>query len=299
MDLDVDMENWFARGLNNGLQMRVFFQTMDIGKVKRRKLPRIGGCFQTALDGCFGSEDAAMREPYEGTDNKGVLYYSDEKVADFCKKANREGLQIELHAIGDAAFDQACRALKAALDDHPRKDHRHTIIHACLPTEEGIRICAEYGICLAVQSAFINWPQEPDEYLERILGERAARLNPFKTFADHGILQSAGSDGPCTDPDPVLWLHKACNNGPESLTVQQALKLCTYNGYCLTFDEKERGSLEAGKVADMVILSADPYAMDVTELRTLRVEQLLLGGEPYRKITQSAVGQVLAGMLRK
>ena len=299
MDLDVDMENWFARGLNNGLQMRVFFQTMDVGKVKRRKLPRIGGCFQTALDGCFGSGDAAMHEPYEGTDNRGVLYYSDERVADFCKKANREGLQIELHAIGDAAFDQACRALKAALDDHPRKDHRHTIIHACLPTEEGIRICAEYGICLAVQSAFINWPQEPDEYLERILGERAARLNPFQTFAERGILQSAGSDGPCTDPDPILWLHKACNNGPESLTVQQALKLCTYNGYCLTFDEKERGSLEAGKTADMVILSADPYAVDVTALRTLRVEQLLLGGKPYRKITQSPVGQVLAGMLRK
>ena len=298
LDMDVNMENWFAKGLDNGMQMRVFFQTMNVGKVLRRKLPRIGGCFETALDGCFGSEDAAMLEPYEGTDNRGVLYYSDEKVIAFCKEANRAGLQIELHAIGDKAFRQATVSLKAALDDYPRKDHRHTIIHACLPTEEGIRICGEYGIALAIQSAFINWPQEPDEYLERILGDRAKALNPFKTFAAHGIVLSAGSDGPCTDPDPILWLHKACNNGAESLTVEQAMKVCTYNGYYLTFDEKERGSLEKGKTADMVILSEDPLAMDVERLNELKVEQLLLQGEKYRPITANPIGQVLRGLVR-
>ena len=79
------------------------------------------------LDGCFGSKDAALRVPYENSDSKGVLYYSDAQVAEFCKKANRAGLQIEMHAIGDAAFDQATRALKAALDDYPREDHRHAL----------------------------------------------------------------------------------------------------------------------------------------------------------------------------
>lgn len=258
LDMDVSMENWFGKGLSNGLQLRVFFQTMDVNKVKKMKLPRIGGCFATALDGCFGSEDAAMLEPYEGTENKGVIYYSDEKVIDFCKKANRAGLQIEMHAIGDAAFDQATKALKSALDDFPREDHRHTIIHACLPTEEGIRICEEYKIGLAIQSAFIDWPQEPNDYLERILGERAAKLNPFRTYEEHGIAMSVGSDGPCTDPDPINWLYKICNNGGESLPVKKALRMCTIDGYRQTFDEKERGSLEVGKIADMVILSKNP-----------------------------------------
>ena len=55
-------------------------------------------------------------------------------MTEFCKAANRAGLQIEMHAIGDKAFVQAVRAIKAALDDLPREDHRHTIIHACLPT---------------------------------------------------------------------------------------------------------------------------------------------------------------------
>lgn len=70
-DFDVDIENWFAKGLNNGQQMRVYFQTMDAEKAKRRNMKRIGGCFETALDGSFGVKDAAMLEPYEGTDNKG------------------------------------------------------------------------------------------------------------------------------------------------------------------------------------------------------------------------------------
>ena len=299
MDLDVDMENWFAKGLGTGQQMRVYFQTMDVQKAKRRRLTRIGGCFDAALDGCFGSADAALLQPYVGTDDTGILYYTDEQVAEFCKKANREGMQIEIHAIGDAAFLQAARALKAALDDHPRPDHRHTIIHACLPTEEGIRICAEYGIALAIQSAFIDWPNEPNEYLESILGDRAAKLNPFKTYADHGIVQSLGSDGPCTDPDPIMWIHKACNNGAQSVTVQQALKMCTYNTCWMSFDEKERGSLEVGKVADMVILSGNPCETEVTQLDALKVEQLLLQGEPYRKITQNPIGQVIKGLVRK
>ncbi|MBQ6686494.1 MAG: amidohydrolase family protein [Firmicutes bacterium] len=298
MDLDVDMEHWFSKGLDNGLQMRVYFQTMDVKKAKRRKMVRIGGCFESALDGCFGSADAAMLEPYEGTDDKGILYYSDEQVTEFCKKANREGMQIEIHAIGDAAFAQATRALKAALDDCPRKDHRHTIIHACLPTEEGIQICADYEIALAIQSCFIDWPNEPQEYLEGLLGGRADQLNPFKTYADRGIVQALGSDGPCTEPDPISWIHKACNNGAQSLTVQQALKMCTYNTYWMSFDETMRGSLELGKYADMVILSENPYEVDVTKLDQIQVEQLLLQGQPYQKISKYPVGQVVKGMFK-
>ena len=136
MDLDITMEKLFAKGLRNGFQVRVFPQPMDVKVAQSRKLPRIGGCFESALDGCFGSHDAALNAPYTDAEGGcGVLYYSDEKVTEFCKKANRAGLQIELHAIGDKAFDQAARALKAALDDCPRRDHRHGIIHDCLPTE--------------------------------------------------------------------------------------------------------------------------------------------------------------------
>ena len=98
-----------------------------------------------------------------------------------------------------------------------------------------------------------------------------------------------------------MWLHKACNhsNQAESLTVQEALRMCTYNGYYTTFDETERGSLEVGKIADMVILSDNPYQMDVTKLQDLQVEQLLLQGKPYQRVEENPVVQVLRGMLKK
>lgn len=300
-NLDITTEKLFAKSLTNGFQVRVFPQAMDVRVATSRKLPRIGGCFECALDGCFGSHDAAMNEPYTDGGN-GILYYSDEKVTEFCKKANRAGLQIEVHAIGDKAFDQATRCLKAALDDFPREDHRHGIIHDCLPTEEGLRICRDYHISMPIQSAFINWKQEPDEYLESIMGaERCARLNPVKSFLDKSIVVSLGSDAPCTTPDPIVWIDRCVNNpnAAERVSVRDALRMATYNGYHTTFDEKERGSLEVGKVADMVILSANPYAIPVQEIKNLKVERLLLAGQPYRSAKEGVLKAVCRGLTSK
>ena len=300
-NLDITMEKIFAKGLKNGFQIRVFPQSMTVKTATSRGLPRIGGCFECALDGCFGSHDAALNAPYTDPEaGDGVLYYDDQTVTDFCKAANRAGLQIELHAIGDRAFDQACRALKAALDDDPRQDHRHGIIHDCLPTQEGIRICRDYHIQMPVQSAFINWKQEPDSYLEQILGpERLEKLNPIRTFRDNGIVVSFGSDAPCTTPDPISWIHRAVNNTntSEVVSVQDALRMCTYNGAWAAFDEQERGSLEAGKIADMVILSANPYAVDKTALKDIRVRSLYLGGKPYTSCRENIAATMLRGLI--
>lgn len=299
-NLDITMEKVFAKSLKNGFQLRVFPQSMDVKVATSRKLPRIGGCFACALDGCFGSHDAALNEPYtDELGGQGVLYYDDQKVTDFCKAANRAGLQIELHAIGDQAFDQACRALKAALEDFPRADHRHGIIHDCLPTEEGIQICRDYHIQMPVQSAFIGWEQEPDAYLETILGpERLQKLNPLRTFRDNGIMVSFGSDAPCTTPDPISWIHRAVNhsNPEQAVSVQDAVRMCTYNGCCAAFDELERGSLEPGKIADMVILSENPYAVPKQMLGQLRVEQLYLSGRPYESCTEPVLKAALRGL---
>lgn len=300
-NLDISIEKLFSQSLNNGFQIRVFPQSLNTKVATRRKLPRIGGCFECALDGCFGSHDAAMKRPYvDETGGNGVLYYDDQKVIEFCKKANREGLQIELHAIGDKAFEQATMAIKAALDDYPRKDHRHGIIHDCLPTEEGIDICRKYNILMPVQSAFINWRQEPDEYLESILGkERLEMLNPIKTFYDNNLVVSFGSDAPCTDPDPISWMDRAVNNSnsKQAVTIQDALRMCTYNGYYTGFDEKDRGSLEIGKVADMVILSENPYGIPNSKIGTLKVEQLILSGKPYESCQKNIVTTLVNGII--
>jgi predicted amidohydrolase YtcJ len=299
-DMDVDLERIFARGQYNPMQIRIFFQTMEIAKVLKRKLPRIGGCFATALDGCFGSVDAAMRAPYDNDlTNSGVLFYSDETVMNFTREANRAGLQIEMHAIGDAAFDQAVKSLSSALKDYPREDHRHAIIHACLPTTEGLEKCAELGISIALQPSFLHWNLEPLEYIESIMGDRAYAISPLKTMADMGIVMSAGSDAPCTEPDPIFGIWAACNHyvPEESLTIEQALALHTRNAAWTTFDDKERGTLEKGKVADMVILNKNPLTMKKSKLRELSVEKTILKGREYDS-GQSIPGILWRGLTR-
>jgi predicted amidohydrolase YtcJ len=287
-DLDVTMVGLIAkaRARRNRFNTRLFFQTMEVDKVLRRKLPRIGGCFATALDGCFGRCDAALRKPYtHDPANQGLLFYKDEEVIEFAKQANRAGLQIEFHTIGDAAIDQAIRALEVALQDHPREDHRHTLIHACLISPENLDKCASLGIGITLQPAILITPLEPPEYLKEILGDRVKSSSPIRTMLDHGIHVSGGSDAPVTPPDPVAGIYGACNHPydpKQSLTIPEALRMFTYEVAWMSFDEQERGTLERGKIADMVVLNKNPLALDRKNLRELAVEQLYLSGKPYK-----------------
>lgn len=299
-DIDVTLANLLASGQRRGFRTRVWFQTMDAGKAVKRKLPRIGGCFATALDGCFGSGDAALNEPYSGGTNRGILFYDDATVTSFFRTAHRAGLQIAVHAIGDAAFDQACRCFDAVLTESPRADHRHTIIHACLPTASGLAVCSRQQIHIAAQSAFLDWPLEPLEYIESILGKRSDDILPLKTMVDLGIRVSLGSDAPCTVPDPIESLYCACNHyvAGQSVDVASALRMLTWNAAWAGFDEKETGSLEAGKCADMTILSENPLTVPPAALRRLKVERLYIAGKAW-KPGQIFLSAIVRGLLSR
>jgi len=296
-DLDITLVSWIAkaRARKNQFQTRLFFQTMEVEKVLKRKLPRIGGCFATALDGCFGACDAALLEPYHNDqDNNGIFFQSEKEVFDFVKKANRAGLQIEMHAIGDAAVSRAVKAIETALLDYPREDHRHTIIHACLIHPDDLKKIARLQIGITIQPGFLISPLEPVEYLNEILGPRVKKSSPLQSILNAGIHLSGGSDAPVTHPDPIEGIYGACNHPydpDQSISVTEALKMYTYEVAWTSFDEKERGSLEKGKIADMVILNQDPLALGPEELRSLKVEKLFLNGKEYK------AGMGLIGML--
>jgi len=302
MDMDVTLVSLIARAQTkkNRFQTRLFFQTMDVKKVLKRKLPRIGGCFATALDGCFGACDAALVDPYSNDqNNKGILFYKDEEVIKFAKKANRAGLQIEMHVIGDAASHQAVMAIEEALKDFPRKDHRHTIIHACLISPEDLEKCAKLGIGITLQPGFLISPLEPAEYLEEILGSRIKTGSPLRKMIDSGIHLSSGSDAPVTHPDPIEAIYGACNHpydAKQSVSIQEALKMATYEVAWTSFDEHERGSLEQGKVADLVVLNQNPLKMDPKDLLKLKADQLYLSGKTY-KPNLSIFNAIISGIL--
>jgi predicted amidohydrolase YtcJ len=285
LDLDVDLVRFLARGLSNPFQFRVFFQTMETKKVVKRKLPRIGGCFATALDGCFGSCDAALLKPYENDPhNKGILFYTDRQVNDFVQNAHDKGLQIQIHAIGDAAVDQAARAFDQALKNNFRKGHRHSIIHASLMGQKSLELCADNDIGIAAQPAMLHLNLEPYSYLHEVLGHRVDKISPFRTMLDMGIHVSGGSDAPVSLPDPAFGMYCACNHyeSSQSISVMEALKMFTRETTWASFDDMDRGSLEPGKIADMVILDQNPLAMEKTELFRLNTETLFIGGEIYK-----------------
>jgi len=296
-DLDITLVSLIAkaRARKNQFQTRLFFQTMEVEKALKRKLPRIGGCFATALDGCFGACDAALHEPYSNDqDNSGIFFQKEEEVFEFVRKANRAGLQIEMHAIGDAAVSRAVKAIEAALLDYPREDHRHTIIHACLILPDDLKKIAKLGIGITLQPGFLVSPLEPVEYLYEILGSRVKESSPLQSILDAGIHLSGGSDAPVTHPDPIEGIYGACNHPydpDQSISIIDALKMYTYEVAWTSFDEKERGSLEVGKIADMVILNQDPLKLDPEELRSLKVENLFLNGKEYK------TGMGLMGMI--
>ncbi|MCP4372117.1 MAG: amidohydrolase family protein [Deltaproteobacteria bacterium] len=288
MDMDVTLVSLLARAQTkkNRFQTRLFFQTMDVKKVLKRKLPRIGGCFATALDGCFGACDAALVDSYSNDpDNKGILFYKDTDVIEFAKEANRAGLQIEMHAIGDAATRQAVMAIEEALKDFPRKNHRHTIIHACLMSPEDLGKCAKLEIGITLQPGFLISPLEPVEYLEEILGSRIKTGSPLRNMIDSGIHLSTGSDAPVTHPDPIEAIYGACNHPydtNQSVSIQQALKMATYEVAWTSFDEHQRGSLEQNKIADMVVLNQNPLKMNPKDLLKLKTDRLYLSGKTYK-----------------
>lgn len=295
-DYDFDMERSVAKGLDNGMQIRVAYQCSNVDKIAKKDMSRV---VFANLDGTFANQDAYLIDSYNHASHKGVAYYDDADVQKFCVNANRAGYQIALHAVGDAAFEQAVNAISMALEDYPRYDHRHIILHGSLPTERSIKICSKYNIMVSAMPSLLSHIEGVDEFVEGMLGkERFNLVNPLKTMTEAGIKVCFNSDAPATDPNPIMWIHDACNNknADESVSVYEALRMATYNGAYSLFDEKERGTLEMGKSCDLVILDNNPYELPVEELYKLNVAELYLKGKPYQRSRTGSMATMLRGM---
>jgi predicted amidohydrolase YtcJ len=259
-------------------------QSMDLSEVRELGLPRVGGCI--CADGAFEAHTAALFEPYhDDPDNYGALTYSQATMDTFILEANRAGLQVAVHCESDRSIEQVLWAMEKALRDFPRSDHRHRIEHLELPTFYQIERMARAGIMTGMQPAFIPAfiGQENMEYYGALLGkERLRRVHPYRTILDQGIPICGGSDSPVTPYDPLAGIQAAINhpNAEERITLQQALEMFTKTAAYSAFEENEKGTIEPGKLADLVVLEADPFAVDTKKIADLRIEQVFVGGKP-------------------
>ncbi|MBW2430585.1 MAG: amidohydrolase [Deltaproteobacteria bacterium] len=264
------------------LRIVCYNQSMDLSEVKDLGLPRVGGCI--CSDGAFEAHTAALFEPYaDDPDNYGELTYSQPTMDEFIRQANRAGLQIAVHCESERSIEQVLWAMEKALRDFPRADHRHRIEHLELPTFNQIERMAKAGIMTGMQPAFIPAfiGRHSMELYAILLGTaRLNRVHPYRTILDHGIPICGGSDSPVTPYDPLAGIQAAVNhpNTAERVTLHEALAMFTATAAWSAFEEKEKGTIEPGKLADLVVLSADPFAVDAAQIAGIKINQVYAGG---------------------
>lgn len=276
---DEALEVFLAAMPDLPLRFVFYYQTMDVERVTRLGLPRIGGCI--LLDGDVGPHTAALSEPYvDQPDCYGTLYHTQAEIDAFVLRAHQAGLQVAMHAVGDGAVEQALNAYEAALEVQPRDDHRHRIEHCEVIREDQIQRAQRLGVALAIQPPFNHyWPHS--EYVRTLGEERAQKADPVRTLMRPGLLLAGGSDSTVTPLGPLIGVHAAVNhsNPLERVSVQEAMELYTINAARIAFEERDKGSLEAGKLGDCVVLGDDPFEVDPARIKDIPVEYTVIGGK--------------------
>lgn len=231
-------------------------------------------------DGSFLMHTAYLTEPYLGRDDLGLAYMASETLLSEVRKLHCLGFQIHCHCNGDAATDMFLDAVAAALADHGRNDHRHTIIHGQVMRRDQITRCAELGVSISFFPAHIwYWG---DQHYEEILGpERAHNISPTGWAKAESLRFTIHNDASVTLTRPLELIHTTVTRrtqsgrvlGPDQrLAPLAALRAHTIDAAWQVFRENERGSLEPGKLADMVILDDNPLSRPET-IGTIKVSE--------------------------
>ncbi len=246
------------------------------------------GGLKLAVDGGF--EGGWMTELYEMPfDEEGKFYgINTLRLADFTallKAANRGGWRVATHAVGDAAIDEVLAGYEAANADKSILGRRWSIEHAFLPRDDHYPKMKQLGLAISVQDhLYLAGPS-----LVKMWGaKRAAWVTPVRAYLDNGIEVSGGTDAPVV-PYPPLWVfyHWVSRDtitggvlGPDQrISRQEALRVETLNNAYLTFEEKTKGSIEPGKLADLVMLPQDIMTMPEKDIPKMNVLITIVGGK--------------------
>ena len=236
------------------------------------------GYLKAFMDGTLGSQTAWM------LDGSGVRITGGAELAEIIRRAARAGWPVGVHAIGDRANREALDAFESTRDEWAPLGLRQRIEHAqCLAAEDVGRFAA-IGVACSVQ--FSHAPSDRD-LADRFWAERAEGAYAFRSLWDSGALVANGSDAPVEELDPLAGIRagvlrtideRAAWHGEQRLTIGEALIATTVNPARLAGDERRRGKLLPGYLADLVVLSRDPLECPSEELETVEVVATMVGG---------------------
>ena len=249
------------------------------------------GAVKMSIDGGLSAPVMWTTLPYAGRPGfHGVQRIPDETFYRVAKRAHELGWQLGIHTIGDAAAEMVVKQLDRILEESPREDPRHYLHHVAVkPSEETLQTMAKRNMIVATHP---GWIVNLGPYAAEALGPgpRLESQMPTASLAKHGIGISFGSDGLPTGPlfhistaaTRINWEGRV-QGLEEKVSVQDALRYQTLGTAYMTFDEDERGSIEVGKLGDLVILGEDILSVDPKKIRDIPVEATIIGGrEVYR-----------------
>lgn len=242
---------------------------------------RIGG-IKLFSDGSYGSCTAYMREPYtDQPDKTGFLVIPADELYRRMVAAHNAGLQICVHAIGDAGNRTCVDLYDRLLKERPRENHRHRLEHASQLDAGIIADIARLGLIISTQPMFIH---SEKHWLHKRLGtQRTKWTYPYRSILDAGIKIAGASDAPVESTDVLHAIH--CCVTREGFETQQcisaaeAIRMFTIDAAYAQFEDSVKGSISAGKRADMAILSKNPASAPPDQIRSIRVERTIVGGK--------------------
>jgi predicted amidohydrolase YtcJ len=236
------------------------------------------GYLKAFMDGTLGSQTAWM------LDGSGVVITSGEELAEIVRAAASAGWPVAVHAIGDRANREALDAFASTRHLWQPLGLRHRIEHAqCLDPADVGRF-AELGVACSVQ--YSHAPSDRD-LAERFWDGRLDGTYAFRSLTESGAVVANGSDAPVEELDPLTGVaagvRRTIDDRPawrpdESVTVEQALHATTVAPAWLAGDERRRGTLLPGRLADLVVLDRDPVACEPDELPSVEVVATMVGG---------------------
>ncbi|UCC60042.1 MAG: amidohydrolase [Dehalococcoidia bacterium] len=201
-------------------------------------------------------------------------------------REHKDGFQVAMHAVEEGTVEAAAAALEYCMRVAPREDHRHRIEHCSVCPPQLMQRLKSINPVVVTQPAFIYYSGE--RYLQDVPEIQLPWLYRTRSFLESGLGPAASSDCPVVPFAPLIGLYAAVTRKAESgqvlspeqvVSPEQALQMYTLNGAYASFEEHVKGSIEVGKLADMVVLSADPTEVAPDEIKEIRVEKTIIGGE--------------------
>ena len=246
---------------------------------------RFGATREHIVDGSFSERTMALSRPYEGTNYSGNVTQKQDELDAWVEKVHRAGIQVNCHANGDVAIDMYLTALERAQRNFPRPDARPKITHCTLVTDSLVRRIKALD---AIPSMFSTYAYYNSDKFPFYGEELMKRCMAYRTLLDAGVHAAAGSDFSPGPFAPLMGIQGmvtrtgwdgATWGATQRISVSEAIRVNTLHGAYCAHEEKDKGSIAVGKLADFVILAEDPQAVKPETIKDITIVRTVVGGE--------------------